>query len=92
MIEAGFVGKWLSDIVQESSNMELKQEGESQKAIIDFAKLQGGLVALGVGLLIGLVALISEMLYWRWYNSQERLIDRKIDDPEIYECFKKYLK
>ncbi|OXU31196.1 hypothetical protein TSAR_015943 [Trichomalopsis sarcophagae] len=66
IIEAGFVEKWLSDITQQSKILELRGEGIADKALIDLDKLQGAVVALGIGYLISLLALAAETWHWRY--------------------------
>ena len=66
MMEAGFVQKWLSDIEQQTKILEISQEGMTQSNLIDLPKLQGAAVALAVGYLIGLLALIIELLHWKY--------------------------
>lgn len=64
MVEAGFVQKWLSDIIQQSKTLELRQEGSAEKALIDLDKLQGAVVALAIGYFLGIIALSGE--FWHW--------------------------
>ncbi|XP_011493794.1 PREDICTED: glutamate receptor 1, partial [Ceratosolen solmsi marchali] len=66
IMEAGFVKKWLSDITQQSKILELRQEGTVQKLLVDLDKLQGAVVALGFGYIIGIIALVGEIWYWKY--------------------------
>lgn len=66
IIEAGFVEKWLSDITQQSKILELRGEGTAEKALVDLDKLQGAVVALGIGYFFSLLALAAETWHWRY--------------------------
>ncbi|KOC58902.1 Glutamate receptor, ionotropic kainate 2 [Habropoda laboriosa] len=65
IIEIGLVEKWLSDVMEWSKIMELQQETESEKALVNLHKLQGAFIAITVGYLLGFVILIGEILYWK---------------------------
>ena len=65
-MEAGLVKKWLSDITQQSKILELRQEGIAQKALIDLDKLQGAVVALGIGYFVSILALATEIWHWKY--------------------------
>ncbi|KAJ8680096.1 hypothetical protein QAD02_015883 [Eretmocerus hayati] len=65
IIESGFVQKWLSDVVQQSKVLELRQEGQAQKALIDLDKLLCAMVALIFGYFLGILALAFEIWYWK---------------------------
>jgi hypothetical protein len=65
-MEAGFVKKWLSDITQQSKILEIRQEGTVEKVLIDLNKLQGAVVALGIGYIVSIIALIGEMWHWKY--------------------------
>lgn len=56
----------MSDITQQSKVLELRQEGTAQKALIDFDKLQGAVVALLLGYILGIIMLAAESWHWKY--------------------------
>lgn len=64
MIEAGLVSKWLSDSIKPADD---DDDIDAQDALITLKKMYGAVVALGVGHLTGLLVLISEILYYRYW-------------------------
>lgn len=75
MIEAGLVSKWLSDSIKASDD---DDEMDVQEALITLKKMYGAVVALGVGYLVGLLLLICEIVYYRyWVLRRMRLKNRK---------------
>lgn len=72
-IESGLTTKWLSDAVREfQSSIEVPP----QEALMDLKKFYGALVALGLGYLFGMLALIAELLYWRCVVEKNPLYDK----------------
>lgn len=66
MIEVGLVNKWLSDVIYPSRLTEKQQEKMSEKALVNLHKLYGALVALSIGYFFSLIALIWEILHWKY--------------------------
>lgn len=66
VIEGGFVNKWLSDITQQTKILELRQEGTAEKALIDLDKLQGAIVALILGYILGIIIFAAESWHWKY--------------------------
>lgn len=63
MIEAGLTSKWLQEARR---GYVASVEEEPQEALMELRKLYGGLVALGIGWALAAVALVVELLYWRY--------------------------
>lgn len=80
IIEAGLVQKWLADSVQKIG---MNQGEESQEALITLKKMYGALVALGVGFLIALLILLTEILYWRYWVLKKLKKSNKISIVSI---------
>jgi len=67
VIEAGLVHKWLGDVQIATTPVDsFGNDRESVKALVDLPKFYGALVALGAGLFISVLALIAEILYWKF--------------------------
>ncbi|XP_011863478.1 PREDICTED: uncharacterized protein LOC105559642 isoform X2 [Vollenhovia emeryi] len=66
MTEVGLVGKWLSDVMEWSKITETRLKSESETALVNLRKLYGALTALGIGYLLGFIALFGEILHWRY--------------------------
>lgn len=75
IIEAGLVSKWLADSIQ---NLDFTNEVDSQDALINLKKLYGVLVALGIGFATATLALISELLYFRYFVQKKPVFNRSI--------------
>lgn len=76
MTENGLVRKWLSDVMEWSKINEFQQESESKTALVNLRKLHGALVALAVGYSLGLVALLGEILHWRYFVLRDPKYDK----------------
>ncbi|CAK9829857.1 Ionotropic receptor 21a [Anthophora retusa] len=76
IIEIGLVEKWLSDVMEWSKIMELRQETESEKALVNLHKLQGAFIAITVGYLLGFITLIGEILYWKYIVLNDPKFDK----------------
>ena len=75
-VEVGLLQKWLKDVTEWSRISDMKQEHESQKALVNFHKLQGALVALGIGYFLSLFALAAEIFHWRYIVMRNPLFDK----------------
>ncbi|OAD55050.1 Glutamate receptor, ionotropic kainate 1, partial [Eufriesea mexicana] len=76
IIEIGLVEKWLSDVMEWSKIMEIRQEAESEKALVNLHKLQGAFIAVIVGYLLAFIILIGEILYWKHIVSKDPKFDK----------------
>ncbi|XP_060814630.1 ionotropic receptor 21a-like isoform X1 [Bombus pascuorum] len=90
IIEIGLVEKWLSDVMEWSKIMEIRQETESEKALVDLHKLQGAFIAIIVGYLLAFMVLIGEILYWKHIVLKDPKFDKyhldifySINNPKI---------
>lgn len=64
-MESGLINKWLDDVMQIVLNAEVQTGNENEvKAIMSMKKFSGGLVALGIGYLISVIALLVEIVYF----------------------------
>ncbi|XP_076686210.1 ionotropic receptor 68a isoform X2 [Andrena cerasifolii] len=76
LIEIGLVEKWLSDVMEWSKIMEIRQETGSEKALVNLYKLQGAFIAIIVGYLLALIVLIGEILYWKYIILKNPKFDK----------------
>ncbi|KAI4462234.1 ionotropic receptor 20a-related [Holotrichia oblita] len=81
VLEAGFVKKWLDDVMQSTLNGEAPSTLETIKALMNTQKFIGAVVALCVGYFVSLVGLCVEILYFHFtvkkhpnYNKYSRKI------------------
>ncbi|CAG9831916.1 unnamed protein product [Diabrotica balteata] len=65
VIEAGFIKKWMDDVMQKvlTSEIQIEDTGTT-KAIMNLKKFSGALVALIIGYIIGIITLIVENCYF----------------------------
>ncbi|CAH1104267.1 unnamed protein product [Psylliodes chrysocephalus] len=65
VLEAGFIKKWLDDVMQKVLNAEIQIEDTgSTKALMNMKKFSGALVALLSGYFISTIILIAEISYF----------------------------
>ncbi|XP_053986684.1 ionotropic receptor 21a-like isoform X1 [Hylaeus volcanicus] len=76
VIETGLVEKWLSDVMEWSKIMEVRQETESEKALVNLHKLQGAFIAVIVGYVLAFVVLLGEILYWKYIVLKDPKFDK----------------
>lgn len=82
VLEAGFVKKWLDDVMQSTLNAAAPSSTmETVKAVMNTQKFIGAVVALCIGYFVSLVGLCVEMLYFHYavkkhpnYNKYSRKI------------------
>ncbi|XP_050502867.1 glutamate receptor ionotropic, delta-1 [Diabrotica virgifera virgifera] len=65
VLEAGFIKKWMDDVMQKvlTSEIQIEDTGTT-KAIMNLKKFSGALVALIIGYIIGIITLIVENCYF----------------------------
>lgn len=80
IMEAGLISKWLSDSIQ---RFESSSEEPPQEALMDLKKLYGVLFALLIGFGIAAIALLGEILYWKFITKKNPLYD-KYDTMKLY--------
>lgn len=73
-----------------SKIMEIRQEAESEKALVDLHKLQGAFIAIIVGYILAFMVLIGEILYWKHIVLKNPKFDKyhldifySINNPKI---------
>jgi len=76
MTEIGLVHKWLSDVMEWSKITESRQKSQSEIALVNLRKLYGALTALGIGYLVSFIALLGEILYWRYIVLRDPRYDK----------------
>lgn len=76
MTEIGLVRKWLSDVMKWSKINESRLESTSETALVNLRKLHGALTALGIGYLLGFVALLGEILHWKYVVLRDPRYDK----------------
>lgn len=81
LIEAGLVSKWLSEAVRSYEH----SEEEMAEALMDLKKMYGAFVALGIGYLISVVALLGEIVYWKCVVVKSPLYD----EYALYKLYEK---
>nr|XP_022912663.1 glutamate receptor ionotropic, delta-1 [Onthophagus taurus] len=66
VLEAGFIKKWLDDVMQPTLNAELPSSAstENTKALMSMRKFIGAIVALFVGYFVSVIALVIEICYF----------------------------
>ncbi|KFB39693.1 AGAP007951-PA-like protein [Anopheles sinensis] len=73
LVEGGLTGKWLSDAIERfQSNVELPP----QEATIDLTKMYAGIIALGIGYGISMVAFMAEKCYWVYFVESNPSFDK----------------
>ncbi|KAJ4439579.1 hypothetical protein ANN_07706, partial [Periplaneta americana] len=92
IIEAGLVKKWLKDVMLNIvSNDDTQEEvDDDKKALMDLPKLYMAFVALGIGYLLSICALIAEQIHWQCIVKKDPLYDKYAIN--IYYDHKKSLK
>lgn len=76
MIEIGLVQKWLNDVMEWPKIMEIRQEAESEKALVNLHKLQGAFFAIISGYLLAFMILIGEILHWKYIVLKDPKFDK----------------
>ncbi|XP_012538854.2 ionotropic receptor 21a [Monomorium pharaonis] len=76
MVEIGLVQKWLSDVMEWSKINELQQKSQTETALVNLRKLYGALTALGIGYLLSFLALLGEILHWRYVVLKDPRYDK----------------
>lgn len=59
-----------------SKIMEIRQEAESEKALVNLHKLQGAFIAIIVGYLLAFMILIGEILHWKHIVLKDPKFDK----------------
>lgn len=75
-VEVGLLHKWLKDVMEWSKITEMRQENQSEKALVNFHKLQGALVALAIGYFFSFLALAGEILHWKYIVMRNPLFNK----------------
>lgn len=75
-MEIGLVGKWLSDVMEWSKITESRQESDSGTALMDLPKLHAAFVALAIGYVFSSVALLAEILHWKYVVLKDPTYDK----------------
>ncbi|XP_063706124.1 glutamate receptor ionotropic, kainate glr-3 [Culicoides brevitarsis] len=73
LIEAGLISKWLKDTVQ---NFDASEEEAPPEALVDLKKLYAGFVALAIGYSLGVLSLICEILFWKYFIARRPNFDK----------------
>lgn len=76
LTETGLVRKWLSDVMEESKINEFQQKLESEKALVNLRKLYGALIALLIGYFLSFLALIGEIIHWKYVVLRDPKYDK----------------
>ncbi|XP_076759272.1 ionotropic receptor 68a [Xylocopa sonorina] len=76
IIEAGLIEKWLSDVMEWCKIMDIRQETQSEKALVNLHKLQGAFIVITVGYLLAFTVLIGEILYWKYIVLNDPKFDK----------------
>ncbi|XP_039308034.1 ionotropic receptor 21a isoform X1 [Solenopsis invicta] len=76
MVEIGLVQKWLSDVMEWSKINEARQKSQSERAIVNLRKIYGAFTALGIGYLFSFVALLAEILHWKYVVLRDPRYDK----------------
>lgn len=82
IIEAGFVKKWLNDVMQPTLNAEIFEEStQTTKALVNLQKLYGAFVALFAGYFLSILVGTIEIIFWNitvkrhpFYNKYSKQI------------------
>lgn len=75
VIEAGLVKKWLNDVMLDTIILELSQQIEEIKALMDLKKLYGAFVVLITGYILSILAFLFEIAYWYGVVKRNPLFD-----------------
>lgn len=70
------VEKWLSDVMEWSKIMEIRQETESEKALVNLHKLQGAFIAIIGAYILASIVLVGEILYWKYIILKDPKYDK----------------
>lgn len=65
VLEAGLVNKWMNDVMRKILTEGTQEKTEGQKALMSLNKMYGALVVLAIGYILGLVALVGELYYYK---------------------------
>ncbi|XP_029678028.1 ionotropic receptor 40a-like [Formica exsecta] len=76
MTEIGLVRKWLSDVMEWSKINESRQKSNSETALVNLRKLYGAFIALGIGYFLSFVALLGEIIHWRYVVLRDPKYDK----------------
>lgn len=82
IIEAGFIKKWIDNVMQKTYNTEIFTESTQEiKALMNLKKLYGALLVLFIGCFISIIILFIEIIYWNktvkhhpYYNKYTKQI------------------
>lgn len=66
MLEAGLVEKWLYDVMKGAVLPGSHTENDGTKALMNLQKMYGALVALAIGYGLSFLALLGELLHFRY--------------------------
>jgi len=75
VIEAGLVKKWLNDVMLDTIILEIPQQIEEIKALMDLKKLYGAFVVLVAGYILSVLILLFEIAYWYGVVKRNPLFD-----------------
>lgn len=75
VIEAGLVKKWLNDVILDTIALEVLQEKEETKALMDLKKLYGAFVVLFAGYILSILVLLFELCYWYGVVKKDPMFD-----------------
>nr|XP_023027160.1 uncharacterized protein LOC111515158 [Leptinotarsa decemlineata] len=86
VLEAGFVKKWIDDVMQKVLNSEIQtDDAETLKALMNMKKFSGALVALLIGYFISIVSLVTEIVHFHSvvkknpnFNKYSRRIENRM--------------
>lgn len=77
IIEAGFVKKWLDDIMQETLIAEIFEESaQATKALMNMRKLYGAFVVLFIGYFLSTLTAVIEILVWHFTVKKHPFYDK----------------
>lgn len=84
-IESGLTNKWLVDAIR---SFQASVETAPQEALMDLKKFYGALVALGIGYVLGVLALLGEKVYWKYAIKKHPLLHDKYSLGSYYQRIK----
>jgi len=88
IVEAGLVKKWLKDAMLKIMSIDnAPEEEKSNKPLMNLHKLYVAFVALGMGYLISICALIGEKIHWECVVKKNTMYDKYAIN--IYYDYKK---